>query len=222
MVLDIHGPVAGAACRGHQEVGLACPPAVEIDGQAPGQDERRAGLHRAGRGVLPAGRGLTRDRVRRRVRSEKPGDDLGLELPTSCEPPLEHRRIRPGLGRPDEIPLDPDRAPLGHITALRRHARRVVAGAHRPMLLGARAPAGDLLRPHVIRIVLPRNRVMKRQQVTFCLKEQHRHVNRRVDWICLSVGDDAGVLEWWQASIPRAKPPCCNRWKPCGRSKEDL
>jgi len=53
----------------------------------------------------------------------------------------------------------------------------------------------------MIRIVLPRNRVMKRQQVTFCLKEQHRHVNRRVDWICLSVGDDAGVLEWWQASV---------------------
>ena len=137
MVLDVHGTVPGAARRGDQEVGLAYPPSGGIGGQAPAQDERRAGLHRAERGVLPLGPVLTRNRVRPGVHNEKPGDDICLELPASREPALEHRRIRAGLGRPDEIPLGSDRAPLGYITALRWHSRRVVAGAHRPMVLGA-------------------------------------------------------------------------------------
>jgi hypothetical protein len=76
------------------------------------------------------------------VESEQLGDDLGLELPAAREPAREHRRHRPGRGRPDEVPLGADRALLGDIAALRWYTRRVVATAHRPMVGGtlARSP----------------------------------------------------------------------------------
>ena len=138
-MLDVHRPVPGAARRGDQQVRLAHPPAYEINGQAPAQDERRAGLHRGERGVLPGRPGFTGNHVCGRVKSEQLGGDLGLELPAPGEPALEHRRRGPRVGGPDEVPLSADRALLGDIAALRWHARRVVATAHRPMVGGALA-----------------------------------------------------------------------------------
>ena len=137
VVLDVHGPVPRAARLGHQQVGLAHPPAGEIDGQAPAQDERAPGLHRTERGILaPSPRPAGND-VSRRVKREKAGGDFFLELPAPREPARQHRRRRPGLTWPDDVPLGADRALLGHITALRWHARRIVASAHRPMVLNA-------------------------------------------------------------------------------------
>jgi hypothetical protein len=52
------------------------------------------------------------------MEGEQLGDDLGLESPAAGEPALKHRRRRPGVGRPDEVPLSANRALLGHITAL--------------------------------------------------------------------------------------------------------
>jgi len=149
MVLDVDRPVPGAPGHCDQEVGLAHPPAGEINGQPPAHDERRSGPHRAERGVLSGGAGLTGDDAGGGMKGEQLGDDPGLELPAAGEPALEHRRHRPGVGWPDEIPLSADRALLGYITALRWHARRVVATAHRPMVGARRLGARALFRPDI-------------------------------------------------------------------------
>ena len=143
VVLDVHGPVPRAARLGHQQVGLAHPPASEINGQAPAQDERPPGLHRAERGILAAGPRAAGNDVGRRVKREKAGGDFCLELPAPREPALKHRRRRQGLTWPDDVPLGADRTLLGHITALRWHARRIVASAHRPMVLNASDRTGN-------------------------------------------------------------------------------
>ena len=135
MVLDVHGPVPPAARLGHQQIGLAHPPAGEIDGQAPAQDERAPGLHRTERGILAPSPGPAGNDVSRRVKREKAAGDFFLELLAPREPARQHRRRRQGLTWPDDVPLGADRALLGHITALRWHARRIVASAHRPMVL---------------------------------------------------------------------------------------
>ena len=149
VVLDVRGPVPRAARRGHQQVGFAHPPVSEIRRKAPAQDERPPRLHRIERGVLAAclhptepgvfapGPVLAGNDVSRRVKREKAGDDFCLELLAPRKPARKHRRRRQGLTRPDGVPLGADRALLGHITALRWHARRIVASAHRPMILNA-------------------------------------------------------------------------------------
>jgi len=142
VVLDVHGPVPPAARRGHQQVGLAHPPASEINGQAAAQDEWAPGPHRDQRGILAGGPCRAGNDVSRRVKREKSGGNFCLELLAPREPARKHRRRRQGLAWPDDVPLGADRALLGHITALRWHTRRIVTSAHRPMILNASDETG--------------------------------------------------------------------------------
>src|SRR5262249_9727220 len=87
--------------------------------------------------------GLAGNDVSRRVQREKAGGDFCLELKTPLEPARQDRRRRQGLRWPDDVPLGADRALLGHITALRWHARRIVASAHQAMVLNASDRTGN-------------------------------------------------------------------------------
>ena len=89
------------------------------------------------RGALPPGPAVPGDNARVRVQGEQPGHDLRLEVTAAREPAGQGRGGRPRIARPDGIPLRPDRALLGHVSALRRHTGDVVAGVH-PSILGLR------------------------------------------------------------------------------------
>src|SRR5262249_4395343 len=101
------------------------------------------GFYRTEPGVFAAGRGRAGNDVSRRVKREKAGGDFFLELLAPREPARKHRRRRQGLTGPDGVPLGADSALRGHTRALRWHARRIVASAHRPIILNASDRTGN-------------------------------------------------------------------------------
>jgi len=127
MVLDIDGSIAGTIRRGYQEVGFTDPPAAVVGGQASADDYGSPGPYCGERRVLPFVSVVSvvsvagRDYVRRRMQGKQTGNDRRLELAAAGELALKERRGRQRGARLDDVPLDSDRAPLGDITALRRH-----------------------------------------------------------------------------------------------------
>ena len=129
MMLDVHRPVSGALGR-HQDVGLADPAPGLIRWQPATDDHRRPVPHRGSGRRRPLASGHTGHHAGTGVLRQQFRDYLGLEPPARLEPALEHRRHRQRVARPEQVPLRPDRALLGHVTALRRHHGHVVMRGH--------------------------------------------------------------------------------------------
>src|SRR5262249_13147375 len=129
VMLDVRRAVPRAFGR-HQEVGLADPAPRRIRWQPAAHDHRRPGSHRGSRRRRPLAGVRTGHHASTWVVRQASPDYRGLDPPASGEPALKHRGYRQWVAWPEQIPLRPDRALLGHVAALQGYPRDVVAGDH--------------------------------------------------------------------------------------------
>ena len=115
--------------RGYQQIGF---PAWRLSGSAGSRPPTMTGAP----ALIAAAVAASRSSRSGSASSRHPGaaaptaHDVRPELAARRELPLKHPRHRKRITRPDQIPLRPDRALLGQVTALQRHLRHVVTRPH--------------------------------------------------------------------------------------------